>query len=598
MSMSLNLDETKSRLFLQAFGLAAWYFLCSASAMCLTRFDGGVAIVWAAGAVLFGTLALTPRRSWPALVAAAFVGGLSAAVVFGFGGKLSVVLAIIGVSEAVVAAWLVKWASPRFGRFETLRETLLFLAIAGILVPAVSGLLAGASVHGMAGLSFLGTWRDWFAAHGLGLVVFAPPIILSTRALRHFRLSAIDPARMIEAGLCLAAVAFSALVTFGQNTIPLVLLPLVPMVAATFRLGRPAAVASILIVVAIGLGCSLVGVGPTTLLNTSMAAKFQVLQLYFACLVLILLPVAAELSARRRLVERLTAAESLHRLILDRTSDVVLRLNRQGVIEYVSPSVTNSWGCSAESLDGKSIFDVIHPDDVARLRQCRAEALADAECTRIVEYRVPRGSQGTIWVESHMRAIADNFGRVTGTVSIIREITQKRQAIEDLAMSALTDGLTGLYNRRAFDRALAAHLMNPAAGGPIGCVAIFDLDHFKRINDQFGHATGDVFLKRFASVLRSSVRDGDVTTRFGGEEFAVLFAGATVGQTYLACDRIRERFASCQEATSSGDMVHATVSVGIAQLVHGLAPDDQVARADRALYQAKNMGRNKLSVAA
>jgi hypothetical protein len=133
-----------------------------------------------------------------------------------------------------------------------------------------------------------------FGAHALSLVTFAPPIFLILRR-RWLDTSKFSRQRLLEWLGLLGAVALATLITFGQSKVPLVIVPLVPMVAATFRLGRLGAVASLLILICGGMGGTMAGYGPTVLLPVDMATKLLVLQIYFACVVLILLPVAAEL---------------------------------------------------------------------------------------------------------------------------------------------------------------------------------------------------------------------------------------------------------------------------------------------------------------
>jgi diguanylate cyclase (GGDEF)-like protein len=197
-----------------------------------------------------------------------------------------------------------------------------------------------------------------------------------------------------------------------------------------------------------------------------------------------------------------------------------------------------------------------------------------------------------------MCAALDQQGRPNGTVTIIRDITQRRQVMDDLSRKAMTDPLTGLCNRRAFDNALAQCMDAEENDLSRGCLALFDLDHFKRINDAHGHATGDRMLVLFTAVLRGTVRSGDVIGRMGGEEFAVLLEGATIEQARLVCERIRVRLASSEGRSIAGEPVRATVSVGLAPLPAGCAIEEAMKAADAALYRAKRDGRNRLAVAA
>lgn len=579
---------------------ATSYFVCAAIALQLTRFDGGIAIVWLAGPVLFARLSTTPRWRWGAIILACVPAAFSASFLFGIHGLAAIPLPLLCIAEAWLAAWLIRRLYPRFGRFQSLPEVASFLLVAGVLVPALTAFGAALSAHVARDLPYWPAWRDWYAGHALGLVTFAPPLLLALRGEARQWFAASEKSRMREALLLLGLVALTSLATFGQERIPLVILPFLPTIAATLRLGRFGAVSSILILVTIGLSFSLAGHGPTTLLDLPMGQKFQVLQIYFATIVLTILPLAAELRSRRRLVDRLHAAEALHRLVLDRMSDIVVRVNAAGVVRYASPSASRVSGYDPSELVGQSMFRLVPPEDHAIIVEARRKALADPENHAIIEYRVRRKDGALVWVESHMRSIVDDHGRTTGTVSIIREVTQRRLLVENLTAQAMTDHLTGACNRRAFDESLLSLLAERPASGTdesvAGCLAVFDLDHFKHINDRYGHGAGDEVLVRFVSILRGAVRDGDVVARLGGEEFAVLLGGLTVDQSHLVCERIRTRFEETNILDSFGNSVQATVSIGIASLVHGGESREILSQADDALYRAKRDGRNRTSL--
>lgn len=593
-AMRINLSAIARDRLGAAVALAVIYFACAALTLQLTRFDGGVAIVWIAGAVLFARLCAEPRRRWTEATVVCVPAGVAASALFGFGHGVAVPLALVSIAEAWAAAWLLKRTCRRFGRFQSIAEVGRFLAIAGLLAPAASATAGAALAHFASGIGFASAWRDWYAGHALGNLVFAPPLLLALRGWRSGQRSPARPAEWREAALLFGAVVATSVITFGQNELPLVLLPLAAMMAATFRLGRFGAVTSIVILVSIGLGCTLLGRGPTLLLHGGAALRLQVLQLYFATVILILLPVAAELTARRRLVQRLRTAEAFHRLVLDRSGDVILRLAIDGGLRYASPALWRTTGFAPDAMIGGSGFAFVHEEDASCVHDARARAMASPDETASVEYRMKRADGGLFWVESHLRATLGEDGRVTGTVSVVREVSERRRLVEDLARQASADPLTGLANRRAFDRAMADRL---AIGAQAGCVAIFDLDHFKLINDRLGHAVGDAVLVRFAAVLRSSVRDGDVVARIGGEEFAALLGGATTEQARLVCERIRLRLANGAEPLSSGEVVRVTVSAGVASLA-GSTTADALAAADAALYRAKREGRNRLRLAA
>jgi diguanylate cyclase (GGDEF)-like protein/PAS domain S-box-containing protein len=591
----MHISVMQHRIKLRGAFLALLYFGCVTASLHLTRFDGGIAVVWAAGPLLIAMLCASPRRYWIWYAFLCLPGGILASELFGIGGVGGFALACFSVVEAFATAWVMKRWYPRFGRFQSLNEVTRFIVMSGLIVPAVAAAIGAWCAHLAVGVHYGSAYRDWYAGHALGNLVFAPPLLLVIRGDLRRKWRSVQRLGANWALLLLALVAATSVAAFVQSQVPIVLLPVLVMLAATFRLGRFGAVTSILLLVGIGLTCSLVGLGPTTLLPGGMNLKLQVLQIYFATVVLILLPIAGELKARHRALLRLRETEQLHLLVLDQTSDVVLRIGAAGTIRYASRSVERVWGYQPEAVVGQPAGHLVHPDDLDHARQIRRHVMAQPERTGAVEYRINRKDGGTIWVESHIRATVDDQGEVTGTVSVIREITERRQATEALVVRAATDPLTGLANRRAFNDALAHELAMISTAEPTSCVAVFDLDHFKAINDRHGHAAGDEVLVRFASILRNVVRDRDLVARIGGEEFAVLLVHTTIGQAHAVSERARGQLENSGGNADAGTAVHATASAGIAVLRDSMA--SVMATADAALYRAKHDGRNRVALA-
>ena len=191
------------------------------------------------------------------------------------------------------------------------------------------------------------------------------------------------------------------------------------------------------------------------------------------------------------------------------------------------------------------------------------------------------------------KADADSLGRDLAAATA--EIGRLREHMEVIRREALTDGLTGLPNRKAFDDALARAC---AAGQPFS-VALIDIDHFKRFNDTWGHATGDQVLKFVAAMIGRTGHAPRLAARYGGEEFAILLPGESAAKAVLALNemRIRIRDRVLTRRTTGEQLGSVCVSIGLAER-DGEAPADLMARADEALYASKRAGRDRLTLAA
>jgi diguanylate cyclase (GGDEF)-like protein len=201
--------------------------------------------------------------------------------------------------------------------------------------------------------------------------------------------------------------------------------------------------------------------------------------------------------------------------------------------------------------------------------------------------------QDHVWVAVETSAVfARNLlrvlaGRVRHDDALIAESTGARRHYERLS---LVDSLTGLNNRRGFDLLFPRLLVRLQKEGRPGALLMADLDRFKALNDQFGHAEGDAVLRRVGPTLAAALRPGDLLARYGGEEFAALLADLDENDAHDVAERLRARVA---EPPADGPA--CTVSIGIAIVRADEPLEDLVRRADAALFRAKQAGRNRVS---
>jgi diguanylate cyclase (GGDEF)-like protein len=181
-----------------------------------------------------------------------------------------------------------------------------------------------------------------------------------------------------------------------------------------------------------------------------------------------------------------------------------------------------------------------------------------------------------------------------GTVFVIFMLVSDR-AVAIHKSAASMDPLTGLLNRRGFSEACARVIEREANAGRPVSVMIFDIDHFKSINDRFGHPAGDEILKLFSVVIGASLRLSDLSGRIGGEEFAALLP-CPLEEGVIVAERVREAFESSGITCEEG-AVDTTVSIGVAGGPAGTELEVLLAAADTALYQAKRTGRNRVEAA-
>jgi len=585
-------------LALQTCILGVAFFILASASIALTRFEGGVAFLWPATAPLLAFLAVRLPREWPYPVAATLIASWLSSWFFGAGPVTGIPIAFAIVGEALIAATILRSAGDKFYGFDSLTSLGIFVFAAGGIAPMLSAFVGAWAIAGHPGQLFWPNWRAWYAAHSLGTVSLAPLLLLSLRgeAIRWVRNA--TRRRQIEALLLLGTVVATSCYVFGQARLPLLFLPLLPLLLATFRLGRIGATMSVVILAAIGGALTIRGNGPISLIHTSIGGRAQFFQFYLTVAVFMVLPVAADLKRRTALVSQLKASEASYRLVADSLGDTIIHTSLDGDVRFASTAIVDLTGYEAVDVLGRNSRDFVLPEDLAAFEAARDAAIADSERTISIEYRARVRNDVVIWCETRMRSYLDAHDMAGGVILVVRDATERKAMEAELALEARTDALTGIPNRRAFFRRLDYVQGEVEAGQAIECVALLDLDLFKQVNDSHGHATGDLLLQTISSILTSIVRSSDMVARVGGEEFGLVLWGTDLDQAVHTCDRVLAAIAGCSIISSGGLTVRATTSIGIALIEQGRTSAILYEDADRALYEAKSTGRNRLRIAA
>lgn len=182
-----------------------------------------------------------------------------------------------------------------------------------------------------------------------------------------------------------------------------------------------------------------------------------------------------------------------------------------------------------------------------------------------------------------------------GTVILFHDISERKKVEKELLEMALHDRLTGLYNRRSFDDKMENEIKRTERYDKNLSLLMIDIDHFKKINDTYGHQAGDEVLKKLATVIVKCIRNSDYAARYGGEEFTVILPETTLEQAAVMAERIREAIATTQfTLLSHTDKIHLTVSIGLSTYRENSSVEELINAADTALYKAKKSGRNQV----
>lgn len=276
-------------------------------------------------------------------------------------------------------------------------------------------------------------------------------------------------------------------------------------------------------------------------------------------------------------------------------------LDKDACVTFMNPEAERLLGWKQEELLGRNIHEIIH------FQKADGTHVPASECSvlRTIKsgacYRVPEDAftrkDGTIMPVSFVSTPIMEGEKVTGSVAAFHDITGRKQAQEALAEAnklleyrATTDMLTKIYNRVKFHEILEGEIQRAKRHGTPLSVIMFDIDHFKRINDTYGHHAGDSVLQEISELINGKLRKYDAFARWGGEEFIILTPQTSLDDSSQLAERLRER----TDGFDFSLVGHVTCSFGVAGMAEGDGIESLTRRVDEAMYKAKNSGRNKV----
>jgi diguanylate cyclase (GGDEF)-like protein/PAS domain S-box-containing protein len=332
----------------------------------------------------------------------------------------------------------------------------------------------------------------------------------------------------------------------------------------------------------------------------------------------------AEITTRHGVEKELRSSEERYRRLAEQSKDVIWTIDLASMrFTYISPAVERGRGFTAEEVMANPMSAAMTPESYERVK-----TIIDEHLTRIsagdrsalsamTEIDQPHKHGGTIATEVVASFLLDDNGKPVTVLGVARDISQRR-AVEDrlraandklqnqldeiqrlqaaLQEQAIRDSLTGCFNRRYLDETLERELWRARREGYPLALLILDLDHFKQINDTYGHQAGDEALKEVARALQADTRHEDVLCRYGGEEFVILMPRMPLEIATQRAERWRQMIGSVCVRHGSIEL-NVTASIGLAAYPeHGKVPDELTQAADLALYLAKHQGRNRVVV--
>jgi diguanylate cyclase (GGDEF)-like protein/PAS domain S-box-containing protein len=290
--------------------------------------------------------------------------------------------------------------------------------------------------------------------------------------------------------------------------------------------------------------------------------------------------------------------------LAENCADILCSVDADHVIRYVSPSSFEILGRKPGEMISRDFGEFVFSEDSSVLDDV-GSAAADGAAYSHVRVRLLKKDQTPVWISINARCVRDPVsGEPRVYILSMRDITGRKVLEEKLSALALTDALTGLWNRRAFDQALRREWRRTVRDGSQLSLLLLDLDHFKLLNDQYGHPLGDECLIAVASAISDTVRVSDVVCRWGGDEIAIILPGSDRAGAVRAAEKLRVTVGALRfrAKRNAGEWVAVTASIGVATAMSepdkaATIPLNLLLAADKALYKAKHEGQNRVAVA-
>jgi diguanylate cyclase (GGDEF)-like protein/PAS domain S-box-containing protein len=547
------------------------------------------------------------------LQAAAAIGFLTGATLAGMPWWLSSKLAFILCLDLWLGRLLLGNHVPQFDDLKRQSNILRFLALM-VVVPIIDGLLGAVPVSRSMLQPLPETILHSIFTNALGVAVVLPAVLLlRSKYQRGFR--ALAPPHSLKATAAAVLFVIVSGLIFWQNTGPFLFIVFPPMVLLLLTMGLEGAVFSSVTLSAVGCIATAHGHGPILLMRGTPLEHLLALQALVLVCLITALPIGAlidehrrgeqimaevlsyqaqSLDENRRLTQQIESSRYLFESFLHQSPTLTYIKDDQGRFVFYNREVEKFFAITGTEWLGRTTAEVRPPTEAERYRAQDQQVLESGSQAEFIDEI--EDSNGDIRkLRSTKFAYQDIDGR-TMLAKISQDITAQLKQQEALAAAnrqlellAMTDALTGLANRRAFEsRAAIEYSVALRKQRPLSILTM-DIDNFKLRNDTYGHAAGDEALKVLGAVLKSCVRSGDVAARLGGEEFAFLLPETgEEGAMGLAA-----RIQSLLHQAAHGP-IELTVSVGVSTTDPTTRNWQRLlARADDAMYEAKRAGKNR-----
>lgn len=328
-----------------------------------------------------------------------------------------------------------------------------------------------------------------------------------------------------------------------------------------------------------------------------------------------------EIAAQEVVHQQLEKSEEHSRFMLEHSADTFWELDSEFRFTFVSEADHRMRGFEASEVLGQSLFKMLTPTSLLSVQQDiaarqNAEKLGQATGPMRFEFEMYCKDGSTVWAESNSMPLRDSSGKIIGFHGVTRDTTEQKHHRTELQQAnaqlvrqleeiqelqsrlqeqAIRDALTGLYNRRYLDETLPRELSRAKRDGYPLALIMLDIDHFKQVNDTYGHSAGDEVIRSLGEIIRQGAREGDIACRYGGEEFVIALPRMNVAAALERAEKLRAQ-AQAIEVQHGDFKICFTISAGTSGYPdHATDYGNLMEYADLALYKSKSDGRNRVT---
>jgi diguanylate cyclase (GGDEF)-like protein/PAS domain S-box-containing protein len=541
-----------------------------------------------------------------ALQFASVTGFLVGADIVGLPWRISLILASIKLLDLELGRLILGPGITRFDDLKVQDHITRFVALIAV-VPTVAGILGGLPISRFLHQPLAQTIVMNVFANSLGFAVMIPVVLLVGKAYRG-GISRLLPVSPIKPALACALFIVISSLLFWQDKGPFLFLAFPPMVLVLLTMGLEGAVFTSVTLSIIGWIATAHGHGPIWLMRGSSLEHLLAFQAFIWVYLITALPVGALIDERRRaerrtanaleekclLADELEASRHLFQSFIENSPNVTFIKDADGRYVFYNQQFQKLFGIGSDTWIGRTDYDLFPLTDADTFRLNDLLVMSSGEVEEIVEKVVDpdgilRSFRSTKFAYRDVHGHTLLAGAAVDITDSIEHEAKLAELNRQLEVMAMTDALTGLFNRRAFASRAAVEVSIALRKQRPLSVIVMDIDNFKRHNDTYGHAAGDEALRVLGTVLKSCVRTGDLAARLGGEEFGFLLPDTDPPGAIKVAERIRSMLSFA--TTGSVDL---TVSIGITTSDEGAQTWEQLlSEADNAMYQAKRSGKDR-----